>query len=392
MSNHWPTKPLGELLTFLTSGSRGWAGHYSESGDLFLRIQNVGRNQMLLDDVAFVTAPETAEARRTLVQTGDVLLSITADLGRTGVIPENLGRAYINQHLAILRVRNIHPQFLSAFLASPEGQKQIMGRNRHAVKAGLNFDDIRSFKIPLPPRGEQQQIAEALDKADTLRAKRRAALAKLDSLAQSLFLDRFGDPATNPKGWMKRELKDVCEAINDCPHSTPTWTSDGVICLRTSNLTKGGWNWEDTRFVSDAAYHDRSKRGYVDKGDIVLSREGTVGVAAIVQPGMKLCMGQRLVQVRTFSQILNSEYLLRHLLCVLDPVRIGQFMVGSTSQHLNVKELRALKIPLPPNKLQCEFARRMAAVEKLKASHRSSLAKLDALFASLQHRAFRGEL
>jgi type I restriction enzyme S subunit len=158
-----------------------------------------------------------------------------------------------------------------------------------------------------------------------------------------------GSP-TRSKGWLKQELKDVCEAINDCPHTTPTWTKMGFVCLRTSNLSKGGWNWEDTRFVSEAAYHDRSKRGYVEDGDIILSREGTVGIAAIVQPGMKLCMGQRLVQVRPSAKILSSEYLLRHLLCVLDPVRIGQFMVGSTSQHLNVKELRALRIPLPPSR------------------------------------------
>ncbi len=139
VSKGWQTKPLGELLSFLTSGSRGWAEHYRASGDLFLRIQNVGRNRMMLDDVAFVAAPDTAEARRTLVQSGDVLLSITADLGRTGVVPDGIGRAFINQHLPILRVQNIHPPFLSAYLASPEGQKQVMGRNKHAVKARLNF-------------------------------------------------------------------------------------------------------------------------------------------------------------------------------------------------------------------------------------------------------------
>ena len=92
----WPLARLGTLLTFLTSGSRGWAAHYAAEGDLFLRIQNVGRNKLLLDDTAFVRAPDTAEARRTQVQAGDVLLSITADLGRTAVIPDDIGRAFIN--------------------------------------------------------------------------------------------------------------------------------------------------------------------------------------------------------------------------------------------------------------------------------------------------------
>lgn len=105
----WPSRKLGELLSFLTSGSRGWAQHYADRGALFLRIQNVGRDALDLSDVAFVNPPESAEARRTQLQKGDVLLSITADLGRTAVVPNGLGKAYINQHLSILRTSAVAP-------------------------------------------------------------------------------------------------------------------------------------------------------------------------------------------------------------------------------------------------------------------------------------------
>ena len=108
----WATNKLGELLDSLTSGSRGWAEYYAESGDIFLRIQNVRRNELLLDDIAYVNAPSTAEANRTRVQPGDVLLSITADLGRTAVVPEEIGTAFINQHLSILRTKHLVPRFL----------------------------------------------------------------------------------------------------------------------------------------------------------------------------------------------------------------------------------------------------------------------------------------
>ena len=182
----WPTKKLGELLDFLTSGSRGWAEYYTESGDLFLRIQNVRRDQLLLDDIAFVKCPDTAEAKRTRVQPGDVLLSITADLGRTAVIPETIGTAYINQHLSILRTRALVPRFLSAYLASPMGQSQVLGRNRQAVKAGLNFDDIRSFIVPLPPLELQHEFARRVGAVERLKASGRAALAHLDALFASL--------------------------------------------------------------------------------------------------------------------------------------------------------------------------------------------------------------
>ncbi|RKI74232.1 restriction endonuclease subunit S [Corallococcus sp. AB049A] len=187
----WTNVKLGEVLDFLTSGSRGWAAHYAESGDLFLRIQNVRNDELLLDDVAFVTAPKTAEAVRTRVQVGDVLLSITADLGRTAVIPDGLGPAYINQHLSILRTKALHPRFLSAFLVSPTGRQQVLGRNRQGVKAGLNFDDIRSFVIPNPPAGLQEAFAQRVAVIDKLKVAHRASLAEMDALVASLSYRAF---------------------------------------------------------------------------------------------------------------------------------------------------------------------------------------------------------
>jgi type I restriction enzyme, S subunit len=182
----WDTRPLGGMLEFLTSGSRGWAKYYAESGDLFLRIQNVQSDRLALDDIAYVKAPDSAEARRTRVQPGDVLLSITADLGRSGVFPDGLGPAFINQHLAILRTRVLVPRFLSAYLASPAGQRQVLGRNRQGVKAGLNFDDIRSLVVPVPPIEMQCAFERRVDALERLEQKHQASLAELDALFASL--------------------------------------------------------------------------------------------------------------------------------------------------------------------------------------------------------------
>lgn len=182
----WPVKKLGELLQFLTSGSRGWAEYYADSGALFLRIQNVCRDKLDLDDVAFVSPPESAEAQRTEVQEGDVLLSITADLGRTAVVPKGIGRAHINQHLSILRTTAIVPRFLSAFLSSPAGKREVLGRNKQGVKAGLNFDDIRSFRIPIPPDSLQQNFVKQTEKVEAVIQTHRLALKQLDALFASL--------------------------------------------------------------------------------------------------------------------------------------------------------------------------------------------------------------
>lgn len=184
--DRWPKAELGGLLEFLTSGSRGWAEYYSETGDIFLRIQNVRRDQLVLDDVAYVRAPDSAEAKRTMVQPGDVLLSITADLGRTAVIPEGLGRAFINQHLSILRTKLLVPRFLSAYLASPAGQRQVLRRNRQAVKAGLNFDDIRAISVPEPPSQVQREFVRRLQASEELTRQHQRSGRELDALFASL--------------------------------------------------------------------------------------------------------------------------------------------------------------------------------------------------------------
>ena len=401
MSKVWQTKPLGELLSFLTSGSRGWAKHYSDSGDIFLRIQNVGRNQMLLDDVAFVDAPDSAEARRTRVEPGDVLLSVTADLGRTGVVPEGIGRAYINQHLVILRVTGIHPPFLSAFLASPEGQKQVMGRNRHAVKAGLNFDDVRSFNIPLPPLAEQRRIAEVLDRAEALRAKRRAALAQLDSLIHSVFVDLFGHDSQSPvsasdklhdhsNGWRWELLTDVARLATghtpdrerpDYWNGNIPWISltdirdlDGTVVTKTlQNVTSLGI--------------ENSSSVELPAGTVCFSRTASIGFVTIM--GSKMATSQDFVNWVPGPR-LDSTYLMWAL--IRSRPQLRAISSGSTHKTIYVRVVEGFNALVPPIELQRDFARRVATVEKLKVAQRASLAEMDALFASLQHRAFRGEL
>jgi len=386
--NGWPSIPLGEIMAS-KSGSVDPAKFPEEVFDLYsIPAFDVGRPDV-------VAGNEIGSAKQ-VVQPGDVLLSrIVPHIRRSWVVGEDRERRLIaSGEWIVFRSERVVPVYLRHVLVGDQFHAQFM-RTVAGVGGSLlraRPAQVANIEIRLPPLAEQQRIAAVLDKAEALRANRRAALAKLDTLTQSIFLDLFGDPTANSRGWPRKTVREACDEINDCPHSTPVWTEKGAICLRTSNLTVGGWNWSDTRYVSEATFNERSKRGDVQPGDIVLSREGTVGIAAIVTPRMRVCMGQRLVQVRPSPSVLVPEFLLRQLLYVLSPARIGRVMVGSTSQHLNVKELKALRVPIPPLALQREFARRVAAVENLKAAHRASLAKLDALFASLQHRAFRGEL
>lgn len=187
----WDAEELGMKISFLTSGSRGWAKYYAEQGDVFLRIQNIGQGNLLLDDLAHVNAPATAEGRRTRVQPGDLLLSITADLGRTAVIPHGFPTAYINQHLALLRLKDIEPIFVSGYVASPGGQLQIDRLDREGVKSGLNFDDIRGFRIFVPPLPLQQRFAAVAARYERLRTQQREALRQAEHLFDTLLHRAF---------------------------------------------------------------------------------------------------------------------------------------------------------------------------------------------------------
>ena len=182
----WEVVTVGDEIGFLTSGSRGWAKYYAKDGDTFIRIQNLKDGQLDLGDIAFVNAPESAEARRTKVEPGDVLLSITADLGRTAVVPGGIAKAHINQHLAILRFTSLNPVFVSYQLASKGGQAQFDRLNREGVKAGLNFNDVKSIRLTNPPLDLQHRFAASVESVEQQKTRQRAHLAELDTLFASL--------------------------------------------------------------------------------------------------------------------------------------------------------------------------------------------------------------
>ena len=336
-----------------------------------------------------ITRIGAAKSGSKRIPRGTLLLSFKLSLGKRALSGCDL---FTNEAIAALHVLDhdvADRDYLYWALGSIDYDRLV---DRAAKGKTLNKAKLKILKIPLPPLDKQKRIAGILDAADALRAKRRESLAQLDTLLQSTFLDMFGDPVTNPMGWEKPPLEDLCEKVIDCPHSTPRWSGSGVICLRTSNLGKGEWNWADTRFVIEEDYTERTRRSEILPNDIILSREGTVGVLALVDEGMRLCMGQRLVQLRVNDSQLHPRFLLNLLLHDLAPERLSRLITGSTSKHLNVKELRKLPVLLPPLDLQRRFAVIVASVEQQKAGQRAHLDELDTLFASLQSRAFRGDL
>ncbi len=189
----WKVRNIDSISYFVTSGARGWAKYYSDEGAVFLRIGNLthAHINMRFDDTVFVRPPDSAEGLRTLVAPGDVLISVTADLGIIGVIPEGFGEGYVNQHIALVRISDpeVDQRFIGWFLQSRAGQAQFERHNESGAKAGLNLPTIRSILVASPPLGEQRHIAKMLDANAEGISRFQAELNKQSHLKTALMQD-----------------------------------------------------------------------------------------------------------------------------------------------------------------------------------------------------------
>ena len=167
----WSEITLGQLTTVITSGSRDWAQYYAETGSKFIRMTNLNRHgiHLLLDDMKFVNIKSnSSDGKRTSLNEGDILCSITAELGKIGWIPSNFGEAYINQHTALIRIdrKKADSKFIAYQLSSSKLNKTLNSLNDAGAKAGLNLSTIKSIPIHYPPLAEQQKIAQILSTWD----------------------------------------------------------------------------------------------------------------------------------------------------------------------------------------------------------------------------------
>ena len=161
----WEWARLGSLVEVITSGSRDWAKYYSETGSLFLRMGNLSRNsfELRLKNLQRVQLPEKAEGTRTSLQAGDLLFSITGEVGMLGLIPDGFETAYINQHTAMIRfLPLIRNRYLPYFLLTDYAQKCYKS-NQHGIKNSFRLDSISDILVPIPPLPEQERIIERIE-------------------------------------------------------------------------------------------------------------------------------------------------------------------------------------------------------------------------------------
>ncbi len=262
----------------------------------------------------------------------------------------------------------------------------------------IGLGDARKLPIPKFSFDEQRRIADILDRADALRAKRRAALARLDELTQAIFIEMFGDPVSNPKGWPTTAvLGDVADIVSGVTkgRNLEGKTTRTLPYLAVANVQDKKLNLAAIKSIE--ATKDEIRRYRLIKNDLLLTEGGDpdkLGRGTLWQDELPECIHQNhIFRVRLNTDRVNSLF----LNWLVGSERGKRYFLRSAKQttgiaSINMTQLRGFPLLLPPTALQNTFANCIAGIERLKSRHSAAQFEVDGLFASLQDRAFRGAL
>ena len=374
---------------------------HHEGSVVCMRTKNV---QATLDASDLIAVPRSlVKDSEKMLSTGDILVSSANSwnlVGKCCRVPELRYPSTAGGFISILRpqTEKLEPSYLYRWFSSDEIQSRLRNfANQTTNISNLNHKRTLDLRIPLPPLAEQKRIAGILDAADALRAKRREALAQLDTLLQSAFLDMFGDPATNPMGWEVTTLDRIGSTqgglqVTSKRQSLPVERP----YLRVANVFRGFLELDEIKTIRLTETEElRTSLEYED----ILIVEGhgnkeEVGRCARWDGSIAHCVHQNhLIRLRCDRSKASPLYVENY---INSPGgRKGLTGTSRTTSGLNtisVSKVRDSKIQLPPVDLQRRFAAIVNSVERQKASQRAHLAELDTLFVSLQSRAFRGKL
>ena len=386
--------PLGELAEVVSGGTpRRSQAEFFGGAIPWVKIGDMLQGTVIHTDEQ-ITRAGLDNSSAKLLPAGTILLSIFATIGRTAVLGVD---AATNQAIAGLKIRDsacVHPSYLRCYLefAAPGLARQ----GRGVAQANINLSILRAHSVPLPPMEEQRRIATMLDAAEALRAKRREALTKLDDLTPAIFHDLFGDPVRNERGWPIHSLREACSRIQIGPFGSLLHKSDyiegGVPLVNPMHIIGGAIKPHREQTISSQKYGEL-KPYRMQKGDVVMGRRGEMGRAAIVgKDEAGFICGSGSLYMRPDPDYITPQFMAAALSSARGRRHLENSAQGVTMLNLNSDIVGSFVLGLPPVELQREFCAKLTAQGELKAKLLDHATALDQLSASLQQRAFRGEL
>lgn len=369
---------------------------FVDKGIPFLTATHVFDNQVFLNLALRISPDKSKKLRIGWIQPNDVLLSHNATVGRVGVVPQFEGKAVIGTSLTYYRLNPkwFSPDFFALVLSSQEFQSQLEQIMKQTTRNQVPITRQRELIVPVLPISEQKRIAAIAQKADRLRRTRRYALQLSDTYLQSVFLEMFGNPATNPKSW-------DCATIDDVVATSQYGTSEksnsekrGYPILGMGNITYSGHI-----DLTSLSYIELSEKEFSElklvPGDIIFNRTNStelVGKTAHWNYKIDAVLASYLVKLKLkkevlpdyFAALLNSKYF-KQLFQERCKKAIGQSNISPTL-------LKEFPMVVPPLPLQEKFAQIVQKFERLRTQQREADRQAEHLFQTLLHRAFRGEL
>ncbi len=366
----------------------------------FLTVKDVTDAELDFERCSFISEADfqSARAGNSAPRVGDILFSKDGTVGKVHVVATERPFAVLSS-LAILRPRHgvVDSKYFGHALRWPTTIDQALKRKTGSAIRRIILGDLKQVRVPLPPLPEQRRIAEVLDRAETLRAQRRQALAQLDALAEAIFLDMFGDASLNPGGLPRVALGDlIVSGPQNGLYKPSTDYGSGTPILRIDAFYDG----EVTKLnaLKRVRVTDAERATFaLTAGDLVINRVNSpeyLGKSALI-PALPepTIFESNMMRMRLDKRHIAPAYAVRFLQTPFFRSQVRTASKDAVNQSsINQQDVKRFQINLPPLNCQHEFVAALVQVSKVKLWHRKSQSELNTLFASLQHRAFRGEL
>jgi len=395
MTHGSPQIALGELVLPVSTCNPETG--MSEADFRYIDLSSVNQQTKTIELDRRVQVADTPSRARQLIKAGDVLVStVRPNLNAVAVVPNRLDGAIASTGFCVLRPNPelLRSEYLFHWVRTESFISEMVRRATGASYPAVSDRIVCESAIPLPQIEEQRRIAAILDKADALRQKRRTALQKLDSLTQSIFLDMFGDP-TQTGRWPLCRAADVTEFENGDRSSSYPSGSDikesGILFLNGKNIVDNRLDLSSSVYIDEEKFASLS-RGKAKRGDLIITLRGTLGSCFIFDSDAERAfINAQMMIIRTKESI---DRVFLHSLLTSQPMQAGfsRMSSGVAVPQLTASQMKELQIILPPIELQKKYSMLKTTISKTRNNVLESISKCDGIFASLQHRAFRGEL
>ena len=372
------------LLKEIANVKNGYAfdsSKYSDKGIPIIRIADIKDNI----DLSKCVCVDEEINKEFLIKKGSLLIALSgATTGKMGVFSDNK-IAYLNQRICSIYTKNkdISQEFLIYFLKSI--QKKIIVNSYGGAQPNISSRWIENIKIKAPNIEIQKKISKKLELLTNNINSRKSQLVFLNELIKSLFIKY----SKNKKA-VNLELEEVCEFIKDGTHQTPTYVNtneNGYKFLSSKDVSRGIINWDNTKYISEELHKELYKKIAPQKNDILLAKNGTTGIAALVDKEEIFDIYVSLAILRLKKEY-NSKYILEGINSIEANQQFKRSLKGIGVPNLHLKEIKKVKIPVPPIELQNKFAERMEKIEKLSFEIEKSIKEAENLYNSLISKYF----